>query len=182
MDIEDENLKGLYDAYRQKNGIISLEKIREIPEKYNIGKRPLSLLLGWGEVTFSRYDEGYVPTKQYSDILQKIYDDPAYYKELLEKNKANLKSPQAYEKSMRRVKELLGEKENTGSKLDLSIQYLLHECEDITPLALQKLLYYVQGFYYAFAGRFLFATRLCIPRHLNYTFPPGIWSGSQMNI
>ena len=46
-DIEDENLKALYDMYRQKNGIISLEKILEIPQKYNIGKRPLSLLLGW---------------------------------------------------------------------------------------------------------------------------------------
>jgi putative zinc finger/helix-turn-helix YgiT family protein len=155
-DIEDENLKALYDTYRQKNGIISLEKILEIPQKYNIGKRPLSLLLGWGEMTFSRYCEGDMPTKQYSDILQKIYDDPAYYKELLEKNKDNLKSLQAYEKSKRKVQELLGEENKTGSKLDSIIQYLLYKCEDITPLALQKALYYVQGFYYAFEGRFLF--------------------------
>lgn len=155
-DIEDENLKALYDIYRQKNGIISLEKILQIPQKYNIGKRPLSLLLGWGEMTFSRYCEGDMPTKQYSDILQKIYDDPAYYKELLKKNKDNLKSPQAYEKSKRKVQELLGEENNTGSKLDSIIQYLLYKCEDITPLALQKALYYVQGFYYAFEGRFLF--------------------------
>ena len=42
--LEDENLKALYDTYRQKNGIISLEKILELPQKYNIGKRPLSLL------------------------------------------------------------------------------------------------------------------------------------------
>jgi uncharacterized phage-associated protein len=33
---------------------------------------------------------------------------------------------------------------------------MLYKCEDITPLALQKALYYVQGFYYAFEGRFLF--------------------------
>jgi putative zinc finger/helix-turn-helix YgiT family protein len=140
-DIEDENLKALYDIYRQNNGIISLEKISEIPQKYNIGKRPLSSLLGWGEMTFSRYCEGDMPTKQYSDILQKIYDDPAYYKELLEKNKDNLKSMQTYEKSMRKVQELLEEENSTDSKLDLIIQYLL---------------YYVQGFYYAFEGRFLF--------------------------
>jgi len=142
-DIEDENLKVLYDMYRQKNGIISLEKILEIPQKYNIGKRPLSLLLGWGEMTFSRYCEGDMPTKQYSDILQKIYDDPAYYKELLEKNKENLKSLQAYKKSKRKVQELLGEGKNAGSKLDSIFQYLLYKCEDITPLALQKALYYV---------------------------------------
>ncbi|MGI6188307.1 MAG: DUF4065 domain-containing protein [Clostridiales bacterium] len=155
-DIEDENLKALYDIYRQNNGIISLEKILEIPEKYNIGKRPLSLLLGWGEMTFSRYCEGDIPTKQYSEILQRVYDDPVYYNELLEKNKGNLKSQQAYERSKRKVEELLGEKSKTDSKLDLIIQYLLYKCEDITPLALQKALYYVQGFYYAFEGRFLF--------------------------
>ena len=45
-DIEAKNLKALYDVYRQKNGIISLEKILELPQKYNNGKRRLSLLLG----------------------------------------------------------------------------------------------------------------------------------------
>ncbi len=85
--IGDENLKALYDAYRQKNDIISLEKILEIPDKYNIGKRPLSLLLDWGEMTFNRYCEGNMPTKQYSDVLQRIYDDPAFYLSLLDKKR-----------------------------------------------------------------------------------------------
>jgi len=78
-EVEDYNLKALYDAYRKKNSIIALEKILVLPEKYGIGKRPLSLLLGWGEMTFSRYCDGDMPSKQYSDILQHIYDDPAYY-------------------------------------------------------------------------------------------------------
>ena len=41
--LEDDNLKALYDVYRQKNDIVSLEEIRAIPKKYGIGKRPLSL-------------------------------------------------------------------------------------------------------------------------------------------
>lgn len=155
-DVEDKNLRLLYDAYRQKNGILSLEKILEISQRYNIGKRPLSLLLGWGEMTFSRYCDGDMPTKQYSEMLQRIYDDPRYYRTLLETNKENLKSQQAYEKSKRKVLELLGEEANPKSKLDLIIQYLLYKCEDITPLAMQKALYYVQGFYYAFENVFLF--------------------------
>lgn len=36
------------------------------------------------------------------------------------------------------------------------IEYLLKQCGDIIPLALQKSLYYVQGFYYAFYNKFLF--------------------------
>jgi putative zinc finger/helix-turn-helix YgiT family protein len=154
--IEDENLKALYDAYRQKNGLLALEKILEIPQKYNVGKRPLSLLLGWGEMTFTRYCDGALPTKQYSDVLQRIYEEPAFYLALLEENKENLKSQTAYEKSKRRTLELLGGSQIGNSKVDAVINYLLFRCEDITPLALQKALYYIQGFHYAFMDSFLF--------------------------
>lgn len=156
-EVNDFNLKALYDAYREKNNIVSLEVILAIPEKYAIGKRPLSLLLGWGEQTFSRYCDGDMPTKQYSEILQKLYDDPAYYAEMLENNKENLKTTASYEKSKRAVNELLGRTQNTKTKIDLAIEYLLSQCEDITPLALQKALYYIQGFYYAFYKIFLFS-------------------------
>lgn len=156
-EINDYNLKMLYDQYRKENGIISLEIILEIPEKYAIGKRPLSLLLGWGELTFTRYCEGDVPTKQYSDILKRIYNEPAFYDEILEKNKGHLKSVASYKKSKKAVTALLNYKEEEKNKLDLAIEYLLNKCEDITPLALQKALYYTQGFYYAFYRKFIFS-------------------------
>lgn len=155
-EIDDYNLKALYDVYRNKNDIISLEKVLEIPQKYNIGKRPLSLLLGWGEMTFTRYCDGYMPTKQYSDVLERIYEEPAFYLSLVEQNKGNLKSHTAYEKSKRTTIEMLGENDIGVSKVDEVISYLLYRCGDITPLALQKALYYIQGFYYAFMDKFLF--------------------------
>lgn len=153
-EIIDSNLKSLYDVYRKENNIVSLDTILAIPEKYFIGKRPLSLLLGWGEQTFSRYIDGDIPTKQYSDILQQIYDNPSYYLEILESNKSNLPTVSAYEKSKNAVNRLLTE--NDTQKIDIVIQYLLSQCEDITPLALQKILYYIQGFYYAFYNNFIF--------------------------
>ena len=155
-EIMDSNLNALYDSYRRANGIISLETILAIPEKYAIGKRPLSLLLGWGEQTFSRYCDGDMPTKQYSEILTKISNDPAYYAELLEAGKGNLKSNTTYEKSRRAVDALLSVPAVSDSKIDTAIRYLLNQCEDITQLALQKALYYIQGFYYAFYRTFLF--------------------------
>ena len=155
-EVNDYNLKMLYDEYRKENDIISLEHIREICKKYGIGKRPLSLLLGWGEQTFSRYYEGDIPTKQYSNILKNIYEDPSFYLNLLEDNKNNLKSEKAYQKSKGVVEQLIGRVEIKDSKIDDVIKYLANECEDITPLALQKLLYYVQGFYYAFYETFIF--------------------------
>ena len=155
-EINDSNLKALYEVYRKENGIVSLDIILAIPKKYAIGKRPLSLLLGWGEQTFSRYCDGDIPTKQYSEILTKIYDDPIYYAELLEAGKENLKSQKTYEKSRKAVDELIKVSENNSSKINIAIKYLLNQCEDITPLALQKALYYIQGFYYAFYNTFLF--------------------------
>lgn len=153
-EIEDNNLNLLYDAYRKANDIISLDEILSIPKKYAIGKRPLSLLLGWGEQTFTRYCNGDMPSKQYSDILRRLYNEPIYYNELLQNNKDRMKSNSSYEKSNIAVKNLIGIPEN--SKIENVIGYLLYKCEDVTPLALQKLLYYVQGFFYAFNNVFIF--------------------------
>lgn len=156
-EVNDYNLKRLYNEFRKQHNIISLEKILEIPQKYNIGKRPLSLLLGWGEQTFSRYCDGDMPTQQYSAILQKIYDEPGYYLSILEDNKDRLKAPSTYEKSKLATQMISGIVQMSDvSRIDTVINYLLCKCEDITPLALQKLLYYVQGFYYAFMYCFLF--------------------------
>ena len=156
-EINDYNLHQLYNEFRKQHNIISLEKILEIPEKYNIGKRPLSLLLGWGEQTFSRYYDGDMPTQQYSAILQKIYEDPSFYLSTLENNKEKLKSQLTFEKSKQATQMLLGTQQvSDTAKIDIVVNYLLCKCEDITPLALQKLLYYVQGFYYAFVNHFIF--------------------------
>lgn len=155
-EISDDNLRSLYNVFREENGIVSLDVICAIPEKYDIGKRPLSLLLGWGELTFSRYCDGDIPTRQYSDILQRIYNEPQFYSELLEANKANLKSQRTYEKTRRTVDALLSVDTPSNSKINTVIQYLLYQCEDITPLALQKALYYIQGFHFAFYRTFLF--------------------------
>lgn len=154
-EISDDNLRSLYNVFREENGIVSLGVICSIPEKYDIGKRPLSLLLGWGELTFSRYCDGDIPTRQYSDILQRIYNEPQFYSELLEANKANLKSQRTYEKTRRAVDALLSVDVPSNSKINTVIHYLLYQCEDITPLALQKALYYIQGFHFAFYRTFL---------------------------
>ncbi|MDK7192683.1 type II TA system antitoxin MqsA family protein [Gardnerella vaginalis] len=166
-EIIDANLRALYDEYRKENNIIPLDEINEIPTKYSIGKRPLSLLLGWGEQTFSRFADGDIPSKQYSDILLRIYNDPEYYLQLLISNKNNLKSALSYEKSYKATQKLIRELQNnfannnfdsnkSSDKINNVIQYLLIKCEDITPLALQKSLYYIQGFYFAFYKSFIF--------------------------
>ncbi len=155
-ELNDLNLASLYRVYRKENGIISLEDIRALPEKYNIGKRPLSLLLGWGEITFTRYYDGAIPSRSYADQLQHLLNEPAYYAELLEANRAQI-TDSAYRKSRRAVQELLMPPDDTTSKLDGAARYFLSAEEmEITPMALQKALYYAQGLHYAFSGDFMF--------------------------
>lgn len=79
------NRKKAYDAFRKANDIISYDEVISIPEKFNISKRNISKYLGWGDVTFSRYCSGYVPTKHNSEILREIIDNPEILTEKIKK-------------------------------------------------------------------------------------------------
>ena len=115
-EIRDYNLKELDFAYRELEKIIRIADIEKILDKYDIGKRPLSLLLGWGEGTLTRYVDGDTPSKPYSDMLNKILEDKEYYLEILEQNKDNI-SPVAFRKSMAAVEGITATMGNEVSKL-----------------------------------------------------------------
>ncbi len=123
--------------------IIQIDEIEEILEKYNIGKKPLALVLGWGEVTIIRYLEGQIPDQFHSDILLKIKDDYHEFLKYLEKNKEFITNL-AYKKVIGKISELKLEEDQ--SKIYLIVKHIIAKMEDITPLALQKILYYIEGF------------------------------------
>lgn len=160
-EIRDYNLSMLDKAFREQEKLISVVEIEKILEKYDIGKRPLSLLLGWGEGTVTRYLNGDVPTKHYSDMLKRILEDSNYMREILEQNKDKIKD-RAYKlcesalgKNEKEANENIFDFQNED-KIDSVVKYFLINCIDITPLALQKLLYYGQAFYKVFNGEHLF--------------------------
>lgn len=158
-EIRDYNLMKLDEAFREEEDLITVSEIELILEKYDIGKRPLSLLLGWGELTLTRYLDGDIPTKQYSDTLKEILNNPYYMKELLEKNKGKIKDI-AYRKTSVAIADTKADglfNIDSINKIDNIVKYLLVNSSDITPLALQKLLYYCQGFFKIFTGEFLFS-------------------------
>jgi len=140
--------------FRKKNGIITTVQIEEILKKYNIGKKPLSLVLGWGEITIIRYLDGQIPERVYSDILLKILDDPKELLKYVEKNKSLITSV-AYKKVVGRIFELRLEEDK--SKIYLVAKHIIAMVGDITPLALQKILYYIQGFSLSLLDREMFS-------------------------
>ena len=153
-DICDYNLKNLYDEYRKKHNIIKVIELKNITIKYCINAEALSLLLGWRKETISRYLDGDMIANSHYDILKKIYENPAYYSIILQTNKERIE-PIDYNRSRQAVKNALS-KSITEEKIDAVIKYLLIRCEDFTPLTLQKLLYYVQAYYYVFTDKFIF--------------------------
>lgn len=157
-EIRDYNLMKLDEAFRKEEGLITVSEMEHILKKYDIGKRPLSLLLGWGELTLTRYLDGDIPTKHYSDTLKKILNDPEYMKEILNNNKDNVKEA-AYRKCSEAISNIETDSFlsiNSVDKIDHVVKYLLLNSVDVTPLALQKLLYYSQSFFKVFTGEYLF--------------------------
>lgn len=156
-EINDENLNRIDKVYRNEENIITTEEINKILNKYKIGKKPLSKLLGWGEVTLIRYLNGDVPSKVYSEQLYKILNNEEYMNMLIEENK-HLITERAYNNVKNAINKL-GEttfENSIQTEIEIIAEYIIAIGKEITPLALQKILYYAQGFYKVFFGKFLF--------------------------
>lgn len=144
------------DAVRKANGLVSLAKIRELPKRYNIGKRPLSSLLGWGEITYTRLMAGQAPSKPHSDLVERLFDDPSAYYRVLVKGKDRI-TETAYRKSERAVQALLDDEFPAATRIYEVADYFCTLSEgDITPMMVQKLTYYAQGFSYVLLDAPLF--------------------------
>lgn len=150
----DRNIKEVDEQYRACNGIVSVEDIEKLMKIYKIGKAPLSLALGFGEVTVTRYLSGQIPSKEYSDIMRRALSSPSFMKKKLDENKEKI-APAAYNKA----KEAATQLEtlfSVSDKMLRVISYVFKKLEEVTPLMLQKLLYFIQGVSYALNGKPMF--------------------------
>jgi uncharacterized phage-associated protein len=140
----DDNEARLDLIYRRSNGLITIAELEEILKKYDIEKRPLSHLLGFGEHTISRYLEGQLPNREYSDMLLSILHDPSEMKRRLEDGKDRITSV-AYKKVSKKLMQIERYRQ-CDSTLELAALYIANSEYDITNLSLQKLLYFVKAF------------------------------------
>lgn len=156
-ELNEENIKNGNEAYRKAIGIITISQIDELLNKYNIGATVLSELLNWSKVTIQRYKDDRMPTKKYSDILLKLLNNPNNMRELVENNKEKM-TPVAYKK-VKSALDSLNEMSidiDKKDKLYLVTDYILHYDYEFTNKAIQKLLYFIQGFSIAFNNEPIF--------------------------
>lgn len=93
------------DAYRKANGLLTSQEICEIRKKYMIRQTDLSLVLGWGGKTITRYEGHQIQDVAHDSILRKIDDDPEWFLGLLDAGK-NLLQEQAYRKYRNRAEDV----------------------------------------------------------------------------
>lgn len=129
---------------RHQYNLVTMEEICGIMKKYHIGKRPLSKVLGLGEITITRYLEGQIPSEKNSQILQSVYSDYTIMERFLEQNKNEI-SKKSYEKSKIAIDELK-RKMVCNSKIEAVAAYVIHSKYEVTNMSLQKLLYYIKAF------------------------------------
>lgn len=169
---EEVNLPGLMDSnarlidkqYRKVENLVPVEDINTLMDVYNIGKAPLSLALGFGEITITRYLQGQYPSVEYSNIIRRALSDADFMLDCLDENKAKV-GETAYKKSRIAAMGLKELVDSVSEKMLITISYIFEKVEEITPLALQKILYYVQGIFMVNYGIPLFEEECQAWRH-----------------
>lgn len=152
-DLADYDTQAVNNELRKHYDIITTDEINEILNKYSIGKKPLSIVLGLGEVNILRYLNGSNPTKEISNLLKMVLNNPFLYELYLINSKDNI-SEVAYEKSLGKTKQIELSKEN--SKLYRSALYMIKELDETDALSIQKNLFFANGFSSFFLGSKLF--------------------------
>ena len=66
-----ENDVRMKDAYRKAEGLLTSGQINRIRSKYGISQSDMSILLGWGAKTITRYESHQVQDRAHDTILKK---------------------------------------------------------------------------------------------------------------
>jgi putative zinc finger/helix-turn-helix YgiT family protein len=83
----DENLLRARDAYRRKKGLLTSNEIADIRSYYGLTQSDFSALLGWGDVTVTRYESKTIQDETYDNIMRMVYENPMFALECIDKHK-----------------------------------------------------------------------------------------------
>jgi len=114
-ELDKENQRKVFDIYRERHNLLSPEDIKDIRLKYSLNQREMSQLLGWGEITCHRYENGAAPDSAHNNQLL-LMKDPNNVKKLLKDGTTKL-DPDKKEKLLDTVNELL----NSKNKLEIHL-------------------------------------------------------------
>lgn len=68
----EENEKKAYQIYRQRKGLLSPDEIKHIRQKYGMSQTAFAKVLGLGEKTITRYENGYLPDLAPNNLIRLV--------------------------------------------------------------------------------------------------------------
>ncbi len=147
-----ENLKQIRNEYRKKMNLLTDIEIKQIREMYNLNQRNFSLLLGFGEITITRYESKSVQEKAH-DIIIRNAADPKWFYECVLNNKDSFLKYNS-EKSYSNLLEIINNKINQNLILSGNVEYneeyfygvihyLINKLNKLTKTMLAKYLWYI---------------------------------------
>ncbi len=113
-------------AYRSTVGLLTPSDIKLIRSKYGISQSDLSIVLGWGGKTITRYETHQVQTAAHDSILRKIDLDPEWFLQLLNQAKDKF-SNDTYRKYLAIASELFSSSRDSYLRKWIESQYVKYE-------------------------------------------------------
>ena len=142
------------------------EQLLSLMEKYEIGKKPLSRLLGWGETTVMRYLDGVEPNREFAFKIEELSKDPWQYAKLLEQ-RGDVLTDTAYKKTRRAVY-----RQMFCDKSTEAMQYVIGLAEgDISPFRVVAVLYYAQVYSLVCRGMPMFEEEVSVEASKKTPYP-----------
>ncbi|MFH1368612.1 MAG: type II TA system antitoxin MqsA family protein [Elusimicrobiota bacterium] len=172
--IDGNNITSAYNDYKAKHKLLTSDQVKALREKYGLSQRSLGTLLGWGEVTIHRYENGAIQDESHNEVLMLI-EKPEIMIEIFNKNSDLL--PDRIKVDLdKRIKELLSEETkpnfynalenilnssnqrnefNGYNRFDLEkiynlIIYIISYYDGIFKTKLNKILWYVDFLYFKY--------------------------------
>lgn len=77
-DLDEATLRLFYDAYRESERLLTSEDIRNIRKKYKLSQSSFSKLLGFGEKTITRYENGAIQDECHDNLIRLMQNIDAF--------------------------------------------------------------------------------------------------------
>lgn len=126
----DENFLRARDSYRKKRGLLTSDEIAGIREYYQLTQSDFSAMLGWGEVTVTRYESKTIQDETYDNLMRMVRVNPMFALECIYKHKDRF----SHEKYSKLRKNIANKVEEVGNlylkKQEISRQYVNFEEEN----------------------------------------------------
>ena len=71
-DIERENDKKVYDEYKRRNNLLTSSQVEEIRDSFGLSQKSFAKLLGFGEKTITRYENGSIQDYAHDNLIRLI--------------------------------------------------------------------------------------------------------------